>query len=96
MNSRGMLEAVCREAGGTCRGVRVCQEGAEDSLQGTPLPDTPLSMHAPTWEDLHITQTRAMLELRVMLQLHPQSGRFPCLIGFGSWTSMLACSWPPS
>ena len=43
----------------------MCQEGAEDSLQGTPLPDTPLSMHAPTWEDLHITQTRAMLELRV-------------------------------
>ena len=43
----------------------MCQEGAEDSLQGTPLPDTPLSMHAPTWEDLHISQTRAMLELRV-------------------------------
>lgn len=33
--------------------------------QTSPYPNTPPSTQAPPWEDLHMIQTRAMLELRV-------------------------------
>ena len=39
--------------------------GSAPRASGSPFPETPLTAPPPTWEDLHMIQTRAMLELRV-------------------------------
>ena len=39
--------------------------GSAQRAQGSPFPETPRSVQPLSWEDLHMVQTRAMLELRV-------------------------------
>lgn len=39
--------------------------GSAPRASSGPFPETPPVARAPTWEDLHMIQTRAMLELRV-------------------------------
>ena len=61
---RGQLHAL-RQIVLFCRPGNDGAPGSAQQAQGSPFPETPRSVQPLSWEDLHMVQTRAMLELRV-------------------------------
>lgn len=68
---RGQVRAL-RQIALVCRPGNDASPGSAQGALGSPFPETSRSVQPLSWEDLHMIQTRAMLELRVCSTLHWQ------------------------